>query len=81
MHTATRMALPARRSRRRVNPAAHVCAYGLYAPLNATMLRERGVETVLGPEFEQDLRGLADRLSRSEEATRRREYRMSRCHD
>jgi len=68
MHTATRMALPLVDRVRRVNPAAHVCAYGLYAPLNATMLRERGVETVLGPEFEQDLRGLADRLSGSEEA-------------
>ncbi len=81
MHTATRMALPLVDRVRRVNPAAHVCAYGLYAPLNATMLRERGVETVLGPEFEQDLRGLADRLSRSEEAPAAATSRIRDCHD
>ena len=28
----------------RVNPSATFCAYGLYAPLNAAWLRERGVD-------------------------------------
>ena len=55
MHTATRMALPVIDRVRALNPAAHLCAYGLYAPLNAAMLRERGVRTVLGPEFEEQL--------------------------
>ena len=32
-----------------------VCAYGLYAPLNAALLRSRGVAIVLGAEAEQDL--------------------------
>jgi radical SAM superfamily enzyme YgiQ (UPF0313 family) len=65
MHTATRMALPLIERVRRGNPASHICAYGLYAPLNENMLRERGVQTVLGPEFEEALRDLADRLSRA----------------
>lgn len=55
MHTATRLALPVVDRVRRLNPAAHLAAYGLYAPLNETVLRERGVKTILGPEFEADL--------------------------
>jgi radical SAM superfamily enzyme YgiQ (UPF0313 family) len=55
MHTATRMALPAIDRVRALNPSARLVAYGLYAPLNAPLLRERGVETILGPEFEEDL--------------------------
>jgi len=60
MHTATRLALPVIDRVRALNPAAHLCAYGLYAPLNAALLREHGVETVLGPEFETDLVALAE---------------------
>jgi hypothetical protein len=63
MHTATRMALPVIQFLRRVNPDAHIAAYGLYAPLNAALLRERGVQTVLGPEFEADLLALASGLA------------------
>lgn len=55
MHTATRMALPVVDRVRTLNPRAHLCAYGLYAPLNDALLRERGVQTVLGPEFEESL--------------------------
>jgi radical SAM superfamily enzyme YgiQ (UPF0313 family) len=55
MHTATRMALPAIDRVRALNPSARLVAYGLYAPLNESLLRERGVETILGPEFEEDL--------------------------
>jgi radical SAM superfamily enzyme YgiQ (UPF0313 family) len=55
MHTATRMALPAIDRVRALNPSARLVAYGLYAPLNEPLLRERGVETILGPEFEEDL--------------------------
>src|SRR5687767_9227695 len=54
MHTATRLAVPLIDRARQVNPTATLCAYGLYAPLNAAWLRERGV-AVLGPEAEQDL--------------------------
>lgn len=63
MHTATRLALPVMDRVRELNPAAHLCAYGLYAPLNADMLRAHGVQTVLGPEFEEDLATLALRQS------------------
>jgi radical SAM superfamily enzyme YgiQ (UPF0313 family) len=59
MHTATRMALPVIDRVRALNPSARLCAYGLYAPLNETLLRERGVETILGPEFEEDLVAVA----------------------
>ena len=59
MHTATRMAAPLIERVRRVNPTARICAYGLYAPLNAGWLRERGVTDVLGPEAEADLVAIA----------------------
>ncbi len=63
MHTATRLALGVMDRVRAVNPAVHICAYGLYAPLNAAMLREHGVQTILGPEFEQDLTQVATSLA------------------
>jgi radical SAM superfamily enzyme YgiQ (UPF0313 family) len=59
MHTATRLSLPLIERVRRANPQAHLCAYGLYAPLNAPLLGEAGVETILGGEFEPALRALA----------------------
>ena len=59
MHTATRLALPVIDRVRGINPTATVCAYGLYAPLNEALLRERGVSVVLGPEAEADLVSLA----------------------
>ena len=59
MHTATRLALPLIDRVREDNPTARICAYGLYAPLNQAVLREHGVEWVLGPEFEEDLTQLA----------------------
>lgn len=62
MHTATRIALAALGRVAEANPAAHLCAYGLYAPLSGTVLRERGVETILGGEFEPGLLHLAARL-------------------
>jgi radical SAM superfamily enzyme YgiQ (UPF0313 family) len=62
MHTATRLALhwvPAIRAR---NSTAHLCACGLYAPLNESHLRAAGFSWVLGPEFEADLANLAASL-------------------
>jgi radical SAM superfamily enzyme YgiQ (UPF0313 family) len=61
MHTATRLALPVIGRVRAMNPNARFVAYGLYAPLNAAMLRERGVEIVLGPEAEEGLVSIARR--------------------
>ena len=59
MHTATRLALPVIARLRALNPSAHLCAYGLYAPVNEALLRRRGVQTILGVEFEGDLVALA----------------------
>jgi radical SAM superfamily enzyme YgiQ (UPF0313 family) len=69
MHTATRAALPIVARVRAVNPTTHLCAFGLYAPLNATLLREHGVQTVLGPEFEEDLDRFAREAEQSAPAT------------
>jgi radical SAM superfamily enzyme YgiQ (UPF0313 family) len=55
MHTATRLALPVIDRVRALNPEARLVAYGLYAPLNAALLRERGVHEILDGEFEQAL--------------------------
>ena len=65
MHTATRLALPVIDRVRALNPAATVCAYGLYAPLNDALLRAHGVAAVLGPEAESDLVSLAGSLGSS----------------
>ncbi len=63
MHTATKLFLRLVDRVRAVNPRAHLCAYGLYAPLNERFLRVAGVGTILGGEFEEGLRDLARRLS------------------
>jgi radical SAM superfamily enzyme YgiQ (UPF0313 family) len=55
MHTATRMAVQVLDKVKILNPKAHLCCYGLYAPLNAAHLKKMGVRTVLGGEFEEDL--------------------------
>ena len=55
MHTATRLALPVIDRVRSLNPGATLVAYGLYAPLNEALLRERGIHVVLGGEFEEQL--------------------------
>ena len=55
MHTATRLALPVIRRVRDLNPTVRLCCYGLYAPLNESMLRGLGVKHVLGGEFEEAL--------------------------
>ena len=55
MHTATRLALPVIRRVRALYPTTRLCCYGLYAPLNESVLRDLGVEHVLGGEFEQAL--------------------------
>jgi len=61
MHTATRLALPVIARARDLNPAARLCAYGLYAPLNAELLRAAGVTAIIGGQFEAELVKLAER--------------------
>jgi len=60
MHTATRLFLRVVERVRGMNPGAHLCGYGLYAPLNAPMLRRAGIRTIIGGEFEQPLVDLAN---------------------
>ena len=63
MHTATRLTLELLGPIRATNAHAHLCAYGLYAPLAAESLRTHGIESLFGGEFEQALVDLAEHLS------------------
>lgn len=63
MHTATRLAAPLIERTRVLNPEAHIAAYGLYATLNEDYLRDRMVDSVVGPDFEQGLVDLYRHLS------------------
>jgi radical SAM superfamily enzyme YgiQ (UPF0313 family) len=65
MHTATRLAAGLIAPVREMNPRAHICFYGLYAPVNEEYLRGLGVGTILGGEFEEGLANLAARLGDS----------------
>jgi radical SAM superfamily enzyme YgiQ (UPF0313 family) len=62
MHTATRLAIQLFERVKEMNPAAHVCFYGLYAPMNEHYLRRLGADTILGGEFEEGLVSLCRRL-------------------
>ena len=62
MHTATRIAVQALPRIRALVPGAHLCVYGLYAPMNEALLRSLGVGTVLGGELEPALLSLCQRL-------------------
>lgn len=64
MHTATRLALEVLPLIRKLNPDAHLCFYGLYAPVNESYLRKLGAQTILGGEFEAGLLSLVERLAR-----------------
>jgi len=62
MHTATRIAVQALPRIRLLAPKAHLCVYGLYAPMNEALLRGLGVGTVLGGEVEPALLSLCQGL-------------------
>jgi radical SAM superfamily enzyme YgiQ (UPF0313 family) len=66
MHTATRLAAPLVEPIKALNPQAHLCFYGLYAPVNEAYLRQLGADTILGGEFEAGLVALYRRLVESE---------------
>src|SRR2546428_11318240 len=79
MHTATRLAAQLIPPLRKLNPDAHYCCYGLYAPMNVDYLRTLGVSTILGGEFEEGLVHLAERLAsdRSHESKQQTEPLVS----
>ena len=62
MHTATRLGAKALERVKALNPRAHLCGYGLYAPMNEAFLHGLGVHTVLGGEYESGLVKLAEAL-------------------
>jgi radical SAM superfamily enzyme YgiQ (UPF0313 family) len=62
MHTATRIAVHVLERVKALNPKAHLCFYGLYAPMNADYLRRLGADTLFGGEFEAGLLRLVQRL-------------------
>ena len=63
MHTATRLAAALVLRILSLNPRAHLCFYGLYAPLNESYLRGLGAQSIIGGEFEQGLVDLVKRLA------------------
>jgi hypothetical protein len=73
MHTATRLATELLGEVSRINPNAHICFYGLYAPVNEAWLRRLGVQTILGGEFEEGLAHLASGLVQGSGTARQQE--------
>ncbi len=67
MHTATRIAAQVVQHVKTLNPRAHLCFYGLYAPVNADFLRSLGADTILGGEFEAGLLALLQRVQAGQE--------------
>ena len=63
MHTATRIATSVIARVKRINPRAHLCCYGLYAPLNKEMLQKLGIGTIIGGEVEDALVTLYQQLA------------------
>ncbi len=55
MHTALRLGLRVAEEIRRLNPACHICFYGLYASLNADYLLETVADSIIGGEYERSL--------------------------
>ncbi len=55
MHTALRLGEQLARRIRALNPAAHICFYGLYASLNEDYLLTGLIDSAIGGEFEEPL--------------------------
>lgn len=63
MHTALRLGVEVAARVREVNPACHICFFGLYAILNADYLLAHGADSVIGGEAEVPLGDLAQALA------------------
>ena len=74
MHTAARLAVAALPKIRSINPRAHLCFYGLYAPVNEGYFRGLGAQTILGGEFEAGLVSAFERVKAAGEALDAREH-------
>ncbi|MBI1745285.1 MAG: radical SAM protein [Acidobacteria bacterium] len=62
MHTALRIGLRVAQQIRRLNPACHICFYGLYAGLNSHYLLENGADSIISGEYEASLTRLIEDL-------------------
>lgn len=62
MHTALRLGIRVARRARDINPSAHICFYGLYAPLHAPYLLQGLADSALGGEYEEALVEMVERL-------------------
>jgi radical SAM superfamily enzyme YgiQ (UPF0313 family) len=62
MHTALRLGVRVAEQIRQINPACHICFYGLYASLNADYLLAHCGDSVIGGEFESALVALVQAL-------------------
>lgn len=58
MHTALRLGVRVVERIRELNPACHICCYGLYAALNAEYLLAHGVDSIISGEWEGPLQAL-----------------------
>ena len=77
MHTATRIAVEVAKHVRTLNPQARLAFYGLYAPINSSLLRELGADAVFGGEFEASLLRLVQRLQKNPQSAARFEDSIS----
>lgn len=66
MHTALRLGQQIAQRVRAINPAAHICFYGLYALLNAPYLLQECIDSAIGGEYEGPLLRLIEALERDE---------------
>jgi radical SAM superfamily enzyme YgiQ (UPF0313 family) len=66
MHTALRLGVRVAELIRALNPACHICFYGLYASINAEYLLQRLADSVVGGEYEIPLRSLIEALDQGQ---------------
>jgi radical SAM superfamily enzyme YgiQ (UPF0313 family) len=64
MHTALRLGVRVAELIRAINPACHICFYGLYASINAEYLLQGLSDTVVGGEYEIPLVSLIEALDK-----------------
>jgi radical SAM superfamily enzyme YgiQ (UPF0313 family) len=62
MHTALRLGVRVAERIRELNPACHICFYGLYAALNSAYLLDHGAGSCIGGEYEKPLVALVESL-------------------
>ena len=66
MHTALRLGVRVAELIRTMNPACHICFYGLYASINTEYLLQTLADSVVGGEYEIPLRSLIETLDRNQ---------------